>query len=341
VSGRALAAAALGVALVVMRPSAGATQDRPGARTRVELLRFAEVLELAAGKVSRPSPFQLMGPATGASSYLLPGYGAIFVLSARALPVEGGVIVMHEGPPGSQPVIEFWRRDGRRLQKPRDGRVRVEINGPPDLQALDRDIQQIESLVQAYSREAELASREAEKAFERVEREIRGRFPEEVPPVPPAAPAPPAAAPATAPTNTAAPPAAAQPQMAPPAQAARPPAPAQPAVAPQPPPPAPPWRFWFQADDEGDPRPPEQVISEVKNALIQALEARSSLLTIVGPEDYVVVAVDFTARGFPLRPERRAERTLIVKAKKRDLDERRAGRIVADELRKRIETVEY
>jgi hypothetical protein len=106
-------------------------------------------------------------------------------------------------------------------------------------------------------------------------------------------------------------------------------------------PPAPPWRFWFQSEDDGDPRTADQVVSEVKEALIQALEARGSLLTIVGPEDYVVVAVDFSARGFALRPERRAERTLVVKARKRDLDERRAGKLAADELRKRIETLEY
>jgi hypothetical protein len=107
------------------------------------------------------------------------------------------------------------------------------------------------------------------------------------------------------------------------------------------PPPPPPWRFWFPTDDDGDPRAPDQVVSEVRDALIQALEARGSLLTIVKPDDYVVVAVDFTARGFPLRPERRAERTLVITAKKRDLDERRAGRIDAQELRKRIETLEY
>lgn len=313
-SARAVAASvACGVALLVAEPRAGSTQERPGARTRVELLRFAEMLELAAGRVSRPSPFQVMGPATGASSYLLPGYGAIFVLSARALPTDGGVIVVHDGPPGSEPVIGFWRRDGRRLQKPKVGARLREAPEPPELKELDRDIQQIESLVQAYSREAELASREAERAFERIAQELRGRFPEtEAPPVAGTAPAPPAPA-----------------------------APAAPAAPTLQPPPAAPWRFWFQAEDYGDPRPPDQVVSEVKNALIQALEARGGLLTIMKPDDFVVVAVDFTARGFPLRPERRAERTLIVTAKKRDLDERRAGRIGADELRKRIEALEY
>lgn len=313
-SARAVAASvACGVALLVAQPRAGSTQEKPGARTRVELLRFAEMLELAAGRVSRPSPFQVMGPATGASSYLLPGYGAIFVLSARALPIDGGVIVVHDGPPGSEPVIGFWRRDGRRLQKPKGGSRPREAPEPLELKELDRDIQQIESLVEAYSREAELARREAEMAFERIAQELRGRFPEPAPPAPAAPAAPTAAAP---------------PAAAPPAPTLLPP-------------PAPPWRFWFQADDDGDPRPPDQVVSEVKNALIQALEARSGLLSIVKPDDFVVVAVDFTARGFPLRPERRAERTLIVTAKKRDLDERRAGRIGADELRKRIEALEY
>jgi len=79
----------------------------------------------------------------------------------------------------------------------------------------------------------------------------------------------------------------------------------------------------------------------VKTVLIQVLEARGGFLTSVRPEEFLVVAVDFTARGFPFRPERNAERTLVVKAKKRDLDERRSGKLATDELRKRIEVHEY
>jgi len=296
-----------GIALV-LSSSFALAQDRPaGPRTRAELLRFAELLDLAVGQVSRPSPFQLMGPTTGASGYLLPGHGAIFVLPARALP-DDTVIVMQQGPEGRSPVIGVLRRDGRRLKTP----------SPRDR---DRDIQQIESVVQAFAQEADLAHREAEQALERLAQELRDRFPQ---------PRQPAPAPPDAPV---APPAPAQA----PASAAAPSAPTPRALAPPPPP----WRNWFQADLDSDPRPPEQVVTEVKTVLIQVLEARGGFLTSVRPEEFLVVAVDFTARGFPFRPERNAERTLVVKAKKRDLDERRSGKLATDELRKRIEVHEY
>jgi hypothetical protein len=283
VSAQRVVRGALGLA-VAFSSSLAVAQDRPpGPRTRAELLRFAELLDYAVGQVSRPSPFQLMGPTTGASGYLLPGQGAIFVLPARALP-DDTVIVMRQGAAGMPPVVGVVRRDGRRLKNP----------SPRE----DRDIEQIESVVLAYAQEADQARREAEQALERLAQEMRVRFPQ-----------PPQAAP-----NPPAPPAAA---------------------------PAPPWRYWFPADVEADPRQAAQVVTDVKTVLMQALEARGGFLTSVRPEEFLVVAVDFTARGFPFRPERSTERTLVVKAKKRDLDERRSGKLAADELRKRIEVHEY
>ena len=179
-------------------------------------------------------------------------------------------------------------------------------------------------MVEAYAQEAELARREAEQALERIAEEIRVRFPQ--PPQP--AQAPPVA---SAPVAPPVPPRAAANSTEPPS------APAPRAVAPPPPP----WRYWFQADLDDDPRPAAQVVTEVKTVLIQALEARGGYLTSVRPDEFLVVAVDFAPRGFPLRPDRLAERTLVVRAKKRDLDERRGGKLSADELRKRIEVHEY
>src|SRR5262245_47864490 len=159
-------------------------QERPTApRTRAELFRFAELLDMAVGKVSRPSPFQLMGPSVVASGYLLPGYGAVFVLPPRALPATG-VIVMR-GPDGTQPVMGVYRRGPR--PKPNQGQP-VELPGPPEMQEIDRDMQQLESFVVAYAREAELQRREAEEQMERVAAELRMRFPQlEPPPTAPAA----------------------------------------------------------------------------------------------------------------------------------------------------------
>ncbi len=55
-----------------------------------------------------------------------------------------------------------------------------------------------------------------------------------------------------------------------------------------------------------------------------------------------MVSVDFTLSAYPFRSQRaRSERTLVVKARKRDLDARKEGRLAGDELRKRIESVEY
>jgi hypothetical protein len=300
---------ALVSALVVSSPFAIA-QDRPAApRARAELLRFAELLDYAVGQVSRPSPFQLMGPTTGASGYWVPGQGAIFVLPARALP-DDTVIVMQDRD-GGPPVVGVVRRDGRRLKL-------------PNPRERERDIQQIESVVEAFAQEADLAHREAEQALERLTQELRDRFPQARQP----APAPPAPGAPVAPPG---------PAQATPSAAAPRSAPAPPAAVPPPPP----WRFWFPADLDSDPRPPTQVVTDVKTALLQALEARGGFLTSVRPEEFLVVAVDFTARGFPFRPERNADRTLVVKVKKRDLDERRTGKLTADELRKRVEALEY
>jgi hypothetical protein len=288
-------------------------QDRPATpRTRAELFHFAELLDLAVGRVSRPSPFQLMGPSIAASGYLLPGYGAIFVLPTRALPAAG-VIVM-QAPEGT-PVVGRLRRNPRLKPAPV---APVELPGPAELQGLDRDMQQIENLVVAYAREAELQSREAEEQMERMAAELRMRFPQLETP---------AAAPKAVPGATPPPPA---------------PAPPVAETAPVPVPvPAAPWRYWFHADLDGDSRSPDQVVSEVRGVLIQELEARGGALTSVRPDDFLVVAVDFAMRGFPMRAERRSERTLVLRAKKRDLDERRSGKLTADELRKRIQADEY
>ena len=54
-----------------------ASAQQPGAsEPRADLRRFAEVLETAVRKVSRPSPFQMLGMAGGARGYLLPVKGS-------------------------------------------------------------------------------------------------------------------------------------------------------------------------------------------------------------------------------------------------------------------------
>ncbi len=139
---------------------------------------------------------------------------------------------------------------------------------------------------------------------------------------------------------------------APPAPAApRPPAPAinpdaavepdaaaPPDLAPFAPGPAP-WQMWFSFEEPADGRSADAVVRDVKAAVTAQLERQGAALPRLGPQEYVAVAVDFVPRA-PLLG-RRAQKTLVIKVHKRDLDERRAGRLAAEELRSRIEYAEY
>jgi len=74
--------------------------------------------------------------------------------------------------------------------------------------------------------------------------------------------------------------------------------------------------------------------------VIEALEAHGSDVTGLGGEEFVTVAVDFVPGGF-FASHPRPTRTLIVRARQKDLVARAQGRIPADELRQRVEVMEY
>jgi hypothetical protein len=118
-----------------------------------------------------------------------------------------------------------------------------------------------------------------------------------------------------------------------------PPAPSPPSPGPVPPPLPPPWRFWFESEGPEDTRGPGQVISDVRAAVTRALEGQGPSLRIVHSEESVVVAVDFVP-GSPFVMAR-PQRTLVVRVRKKELDDRAAGRIAPEELHRRIEYVEY
>jgi hypothetical protein len=101
-----------------------------------------------------------------------------------------------------------------------------------------------------------------------------------------------------------------------------------------------PWRFWFGTDDPEDPRSPAQILTDVKTAIVDVLEAHGSLLHNVGSQEQVTVAVDFLPRGLFVGMQR-PTRTLVVRVKKQIIDERRAGRLAADQLRAKLEVNEY
>jgi hypothetical protein len=101
-----------------------------------------------------------------------------------------------------------------------------------------------------------------------------------------------------------------------------------------------PWQLWFSIDEPGDGRPGEEVVRDVKAAVTALLERPVGPLPELKPDEYVAVAVDFVPRPLVLGASR-AQKSLVVKVRKRDLDERRAGRIAVETLRQRIEYTEY
>jgi hypothetical protein len=105
-----------------------------------------------------------------------------------------------------------------------------------------------------------------------------------------------------------------------------------------PPPPIPPWRFWFEGEEPEEPASRAGGL-DVRSAVTDVLETQGLPLKLQ-PEEFVVVVVDFLPRSaFATRT--RPARTLVVRVRKSELDARAAGRLAADELRKRIEYSEY
>jgi hypothetical protein len=83
-------------------------------------------------------------------------------------------------------------------------------------------------------------------------------------------------------------------------------------------------------------------VADVKQAVIQVLQERGPELRALEPEEQIAVAVEFSpGLFFDLGPEPGAERSLLVRVRKGDLDARRAGRISPDELLRRIEQLEF
>jgi len=291
-------------ALLALTP-AGA-EDPPSPRADLE--RFESELDRAVRKVSRPSGGPLLAGAEGCRGYHLSGYGALFVLTPRALPVRPRAA--HESTPQPGPATSAALR--ARLERT----ARSKTASAADREAAE-DLLALEAHAMALQRAAETTREEAEAALEETTRELHRRLvsstlgtPESPAPIAPAVPAPPAVPPV-------------------------------PAVAAElPPPPIPPWKSWYeQSEEPEEPRAPERVVDDVRGAVTGVMEMQGPPLHLA-PEEFVVVVVDFLPRSaFATRT--RPARTLVVRVRKRELDARAAGQLASEELRKRIEYSEY
>jgi hypothetical protein len=360
---RRVSSAALFAALLL---PAAATAETESALVRESLERFEAQLDRAVGQVSRPATGVVLGRAESARGYHLPGYGAVFVLTPRVLPREGNVMAFRqrtspqvslhietrvEGPGGPDEEAGARLADHVRqvLGAPKNGEGSFPVRAVPPADGREADeLLAIEQQVLDFQREAEEARQSAEREFERISRDLRVRL---APPPEPSGPGTvrPASAPRApaglpgpnvprAPASASAPEAPtipAPPDEAPPGDAPSPPA----AMAVPPLPQPPPWRFWFDGGPP-DARTPAKVIADVRAAVTASLEIAGAHLRGMAPDEYVTVAVDFVPAGVFVSQVRPA-RTLVVRARKRDLDARLLGQLSADELRRRVEVSEY
>ncbi len=190
-------------------------------------------------------------------------------------------------------------------RRPADRAGRVSVIPQPEL---DPEIRMIVQQAEALQREAARTQLEVERAVAEVRSEIHRRQPEPAGSVAPAeAPSPP-----EAPT---------------------------PPEAPLPP--TPPWTLWFDAGfAEEEPEPSAAtLLARMRGALVDTLSSHGVTIRALRDEETIAAAVDFVP-GFPFAGGR-VEKTLVVRVRKKDLDERRAGRIGAAELRTRIAVEEY
>ena len=101
----------------------------------------------------------------------------------------------------------------------------------------------------------------------------------------------------------------------------------------------PPWQLWNDPLDDATPDP-QGLIRGVGAAVMTVLEAHGPRLRALAPQETVAVAIDFVPATRIGAPSRTA-RTLVVRARKADIDQRAAGQISPEEFRKRVELVEY
>jgi hypothetical protein len=102
----------------------------------------------------------------------------------------------------------------------------------------------------------------------------------------------------------------------------------------------PPWRFWFETNSPREKRDPERVVEDVREAVIGVLESRGAGVTGLEADEFVTVAVDFVPGNF-FAAHPRPTRTLVVRARHQDLAARSRGALAPEELRARVEVIEY
>ena len=271
---------------------------------RDQVFRVSITLDQAVSEVTRNAYAWDFTPQRG-QGIVIPGYGVVFVLSPRVLPSE-------DEPPMRGRVMRLRAMPRVRVLREADARA----------------LSAMEAQLAAHEKEREEADIALARAMAELERVARLRLTNEdgtlpqipAPPAAPEAPEAPAAPTPPAP-GTPATPVVAAPQVAPPMP--------------------PPWTAWFGDEDEaGESRDPKVMIAQIRTAVTGVLTTEAPQMGFLRGDDQVVVAINFVPDGL-FTSSAQPNRTLIVRAKKRDLMDRASGRITAEELAKRAEATEY
>jgi hypothetical protein len=306
------------------------------ARRQIDALRGT--LESAVSRAAGPG--RLSPRVAGGGVYHLPGYGAMLVLSPRALPTRSVIVLRPER--SVTPEMEAAMTiDLGELERELQAQMAAQARAMRELERHQRDRvlaqQDVRREIEAIEQQVELMREEADRVRAMAEREVLVHLgmmeaPEAPPaaatPLPPAAPHPPAAAVSPPPAVPAA--------LASPPGLQELPQPREPRQAPLAElPPPPPWRFWFETRDGGEARRPAVVVAAVRDALAAGLGSHRGSLSALRDE-WVTVAVDFVPQlaGRPTR-------TLQARVRVKDLQARRAGTLAADAFLTRIEFEEY
>lgn len=88
------------------------------------------------------------------------------------------------------------------------------------------------------------------------------------------------------------------------------------------------------------PDPTTQYLQGLRESLVRALLEHGGALTLTRPDDWITVVAKPGATMF-LTDDETAPTTLVLKIKRRDLDELRAGSIGREEARRRVQISEY
>jgi hypothetical protein len=250
------------------------------------------------------------------------------------------VLVDVDAGPITVPVIDLAD-----LQRQMESQMAAQAEALHEMEVAQRDWtregeEQMRAHLLLVEQQAEAFRVQAERAQRQAERAMRTRLA----PAPPTPAAPEAPVPPEPPTGPLAPPAPIAPiaHLDGPAVVVEVPAAPDTPEAPDAPDapemsPPPPWRFWVDTPEAAvvtDVRDAETAVAAVRASLTAALESYRRPLTSLRPDEFVSIAVDVVSDRF-LRPA--TARTLMLRVRARDLQERAAGRLSAADFRQRVE----